>query len=880
MKQMMKSKKGNVTMFKNLSLRLKIMLGSCSPLILVVILGTVCWFGIRSLLQSSNSVDHTHVVIEEAMHIEGAAVDMETGMRGYLLAGQDGFLEPYTNGKQRLATQLTGLKETVNDNPAQVQLLGEIQDNIDAWVTDVVEPTIELRRQIGDAETMDDMAKLVGDAKGKVYFDRFRGQVATFMGREEKLLAERQRAAADATAQNETYNKTISETSTWVEHTSKVIGAAKKIEAAGADMETGMRGYLLAGKEAFLEPYNNGGKTFSELIASLSQTVNDNPAQVTLLGEIRGNINAWKKDVTEPAITLRRDVASGTKTMDDIAALVGQAQGKTYFDRFRGQIATFVSREEKLMAEREKTAVDATAARDKNTELLKQTTQWVEHTHEVLAEAKKIEAAAVDMETGARGYLLAGKENFLDPYKNGSKTFSQLISSLSQTVNDNPEQVTLLGEVSQNIAAWQKDVIDPAIALRRQIGDSKTMNDMADLVAQAKGKVYFDKFRNQIKTFTERESALMTERQVQAESTADRATLTIVAGTLLTILLAAVISFLVSRSIVNPINRIITALTMGAEQVHSASGQVSSASQSLAEGATEQAAGLEETSSSLEEMSSMTKQNADNAQQANTLAGEARQSADSGTNAMQRMNTAIQDIQKSSDETSKIIKVIDEIAFQTNLLALNAAVEAARAGEAGKGFAVVAEEVRNLAMRSAEAAKNTSSLIEESVKNSNNGVDIANEVGKVLGEIVASVGKTTNLVGEIAAASQEQAQGIDQVNGAVTQMDKVTQQNAANAEESASAAEELSAQAEQMNQAVGELVSLVGGSASTGNQTQQSSGTGRPQGAVTSPTSGLGYNDRIFHKIAQAGSDSPVAVTAAPVHQAIPLDDDFNEFNG
>ncbi len=272
-----------------------------------------------------------------------------------------------------------------------------------------------------------------------------------------------------------------------------------------------------------------------------------------------------------------------------------------------------------------------------------------------------------------------------------------------------------------------------------------------------------------------------------------------------------ILSYLMARSVTRPINRAIQSLSAGSEQVGSASDHISSASQSLAEATTEQASSLQETSSALEEIASMTKQNADNAMQANILAGEASASADKGTGAMEGMARAIQEIKHSSDETAKIIKVIDEIAFQTNLLALNAAVEAARAGEAGKGFAVVAEEVRNLAQRSAEAAKNTSALIEGSQRNADNGVRATEEFMGILKDVTTSVKKVTDLIGEVSAASTEQAQGVEQVNSAVSQMDQVTQQNAANAEESASASEELAAQAQQLQEIVRELTVIVEG---------------------------------------------------------------------
>ena len=277
------------------------------------------------------------------------------------------------------------------------------------------------------------------------------------------------------------------------------------------------------------------------------------------------------------------------------------------------------------------------------------------------------------------------------------------------------------------------------------------------------------------------------------------------------VVLGVFFAVLITRGITKTLTRIITGLNEGADQVNDAAGQVASASQQLAEGASEQASSLEETSSALEQMAAMTRTNAENAKEANSLSGQARDAAQSGDQTMDKLNNAMTAINESSGQISKIIKVIEEIAFQTNLLALNAAVEAARAGEHGKGFAVVADEVRNLAQRAAQAARETTSLIENSVGRAKEGADVAGEVAHSLGAIVADVTKVTDLINGIARASEEQAEGVEQVNMAVSQMDKVTQQNASGAEESASAAEELSAQAATVKGTVDELAQMIGG---------------------------------------------------------------------
>lgn len=319
-------------------------------------------------------------------------------------------------------------------------------------------------------------------------------------------------------------------------------------------------------------------------------------------------------------------------------------------------------------------------------------------------------------------------------------------------------------------------------------------------------------------------NAYVPKTELVSQANADRTWLLAIIVTVLAGI-AGIIAWFTTRYIVRPIRNVGDELLENAREFVAVSGQISSASAELANGAGSQAAAVEETSSSLEEMATRTQANVENARAANDKAGEARDAARQGDQIMHKLNDAMTGINSSSEKISKIIKVIEEIAFQTNLLALNAAVEAARAGEHGKGFAVVAEEVRSLAQRSSQAAKETTALIETAVSNARAGTDVAEEVGRTLGTIVEHVTKVSDLVSGITQASDEQAQGITQINNAVSEMDKIVQQNTANAEQSARAAESLNDHAGQMNGVVLKLIQLVTGAINEQHQARQAKQT-------------------------------------------------------
>lgn len=395
------------------------------------------------------------------------------------------------------------------------------------------------------------------------------------------------------------------------------------------------------------------------------------------------------------------------------------------------------------------------------------------------------------------------KQVFINEINEIGVKFLDLLHKYEATKLD-PFEVDNLAKLKEELAAYKKvriNIVKIALSSGSKPAAAYYLNHTTE----------FDNFNNRLKQLAEYNQKVAAEIDTQNDKDAAMANLILLFASITALVLLISLGMMISNMITSPIKHAIDGLNIGSDELSAASSQVAAASQSLAEGASEQASAVQETSSTLEETSSMVHQNRENTQQAASLAKQAKQYAEKSHSEMNQMSDSMSELKNSSNEIAKIIKVIDEIAFQTNILSLNAAVEAARAGDAGKGFAVVAEEVRNLAQRSAQAAKDTTVIIEGNIELSDKSVNIAKVVRESVESISDQAAKVSDLLEEIAVATNEQAQGVEQINKAISQMEMALSSNAQTADESASASRALQEQAINVRDIVGSLILLVDG---------------------------------------------------------------------
>lgn len=470
------------------------------------------------------------------------------------------------------------------------------------------------------------------------------------------------------------------------------------------------------------------------------------------------------------------------------------------------------------------------------------TVGWNTHTYKVLKAADTMLLNMVNIETGLRGFVASGDEKFLEPFNKGQTDFGTAFDEAKSLTSDNPTQQDRLGKLMANHKQFL-EVANALKAMRQDATASKvSVDDLLKEFKAGKDKLAMDAFRGGVAEFSKAESDLLVIRSGALASMASLTTMTLLLGGIGLFVFTGFLGFALTRSVLRQLGgepsvamvsvnavaqgdlmvkiplqlhdstslmaalasmrdnlaRVVSDVRSNAEGVATASAEISQGNNDLSARTEQQASALEQTAASMEELSATVKQNADSAQQANQLASNASTVAVRGGEVVSQVVETMKGINESSRKISEIISVIDGIAFQTNILALNAAVEAARAGDQGRGFAVVATEVRSLAGRSAAAAKEIKSLINASVERVEQGTALVDKAGDTMTEVVSSIRRVTDIMGEISAASNEQAAGVSQVGEAVSQMDQVTQQNAALVEQMAAAASSLKTQAGEM----------------------------------------------------------------------------------
>ncbi|UWQ41793.1 CHASE3 domain-containing protein [Leisingera aquaemixtae] len=723
----------------NLSTKTKIVSVALFPLLLVLGVGVMAVLDLGRMEKTSKAVDHTGRILSESQSLAVAALDMEAGLRGYLLAGREEFLVPYEAGQADLAEALTALKALAADDPQMLADLQEAEQILAGWQENVAAGAIDLRREIGDAMSMNDMADAVKKSKGRVLFDEFRAEVGKIIADEEVELANRRNIFSSLVNAGIADPDYLSASLEEVEKAHEVISTAKDLLAAAVDMETGVRGFLLAGDRAFLDPYMEGNERFNEILADLRLAFTDKLMQTNRLNTVAEIIGNWRNDVVVPMLQLRRVIGSAA-TMDDMADRVAEGQGKAYFDRFRETLASLQARGAETMAARR-------AASD-----------------EIAAQTRIMIPAAI----GAA--ILIGAVMALVTSSGIASGIRRIVVSMRGLAEGN-NAVEIHGQERGD------EVGDMARALEKFRDELVRMQEAEQQKAQSKDAELagvVQELSERLSRLSHGDLTIRIEDPFPEEYEQLRADF---------------------NGSIDNLTATVQEVIGASASIRNGAAEISQASDDLSHRTESQAATLEETAAAIDELTASVRSAAEGARNVETTVREARQEAESSGEVVQDAVTAMSGIEDSSNKISQIISVIDDIAFQTNLLALNAGVEAARAGEAGRGFAVVASEVRALAQRSSDAAMEIKALIGDSSRQVAEGVDLVGRAGQALQSIAGRVSHISQLVSEIAEGAAEQSTGLHEINTGVTQLDQVTQQNAAMVEQATAAGHMLNTDA-------------------------------------------------------------------------------------
>jgi len=758
---------GRASMFRQLGLGAKMILGSSAPLLLVIVLGVVCMINIKTLLETSAWVDSSHRIMGSAKDIDKILSDLESGERGFLIAGKDSFLKSYTNGNKYLHKKIATSVKLVKDSPEQVERLRQIEKLIYKWNESAAQPEIAKRRQVAVTIQNDQYVKQ---------------KLASGIGKKKLENVANYLESLDIDFLN-----------------SENMGGTNLIMTITTDIEnlkSGMRGFLITGKDEFLLKYKNAKDAFfrhEKFVHQIIEATFDREETVEFFENMQQLLTKWMDEYATPLIESRKKISNKDSEFDNIISKIDSNESFIILDEIEFYIEDLLD------------AFDTDRS------------EWASRT--TLAAGRCVD----QMENSLRAYLITGNKKFIELLEKKKEKFQSIVYELMDFVEnafviENTEES--INQIQKIVTQWIEMDAEPEIKKRMEANKERSvMADVTALIEAGTGNNIMDKVRKTLSDFVRDENSRMTDRQQQASRSAKLAQQMIVVGTLACIIVSILISFFLTRAITGPIREIFQGLKTFSNkefgEVQSQFGEITTnlskssdalnnASKEISEGANLQASSLEETSSSMEQISSMAKLNNENANQADQLMKKVNILMDKTNDAMKALTDSMKEISTTSEETVKVIKTIDDISFQTNILSLNASIEAATAGEAGSGFAVVADEVRVLAKRSADAAKATEKFIDQNVCKIKEGNELVVRTSDAFAEVNTISMEVTQLVSNIANASDMQTKGIEQINTSLSQMEDVTQQNA-------SACDSLSSQAADLNSHVNVMLSILEG---------------------------------------------------------------------